>query len=149
MDHDHYPDSYLREILTRTRSIAIIGASDDPGRPSYEVLQFLIERGYGIKAVNPKLAGQTILGAPVYGTLAAVPAPIDMIDVFRNNAAIPEMMEDVLALPHRPAVIWMQIGVRVDEAARKAEAAGIEVVMDRCPKIEIARLFCDKRDTRL
>jgi predicted CoA-binding protein len=141
MDHDHYPDSYLHEILTRTRAIAIIGASDDPARPSYEVLQYLLERGYRIKLVNPKLAGQTILGAPVYGTLAEVPGPIDMIDVFRNNAAIPEIIEDVLTLPYHPAAIWMQIGVRVDEAARKAEAAGIEVVMDRCPKIEIARLF--------
>jgi predicted CoA-binding protein len=141
MDHDHYPDSYLREILTRTSSIAIVGASDDPERPSYEVLSYLLKRGYHVSAVNPKLAGRTILSASVYGSLADVPTQIDMVDVFRNNDAVPALIEDILILPHRPAVIWMQIGVRVDEAARKAEAAGIKVVMDRCPKIEISRLF--------
>jgi predicted CoA-binding protein len=141
VDHDNYPDSYLREVLTRTKSIAIVGASDDPQRPSYEVMQFLLERGYRISAVNPKLAGQKILGAPVYATLADVPGPIDMIDIFRNNTAIPGAIEEILALPDRPKIVWMQIGVRVDEAAQQAEAKGIEVVMDRCPKIEIARLF--------
>jgi len=141
IDHDDYPDSYLREILSHVKSIAILGASDDPERPSYEVLSYLQERGYGISAVNPKLAGQAILTAPVFGSLAEVPAPIDMIDVFRNNAAVAGIIEEILTLPHRPAVLWMQIGVRVDDAARKAEAAGIKVVMDRCPKIEISRLF--------
>jgi len=141
LDHDSYPDSYLRGILSRTKSIAIVGASDDPQRPSYEVMQCLIERGYSVSAVNPKLAGQTLLGAPVYGALADVPGAVDIVDVFRNNAAIPGVIEEVLALPRRPATLWMQIGVRVDEAARKAEAAGIEVIMDRCPKIEILRLF--------
>jgi len=141
MDHDHYPDSYLREILSQTKSIAILGASDDPERPSYEVLSYLLKRGYGICAVNPKLTVRTILAAPVYGSLAEVPSRIDMIDVFRNNAAVAGVIEEVLTLPHRPAIIWMQLGVRDDEAARKAEAAGIKVVMDRCPKIEISRLF--------
>jgi uncharacterized protein len=136
-----YPDSYLRDILGRVKSIAMLGASDDPGRPSYEVLGFLIERGYHISAVNPKLAGQRLLGVPVYGALAEVPGAIDMVDVFRNNAAIPGVVDEVLALPQRPKVIWMQLGVRSDEAARRAEAAGIEVIMDRCPKIEILRLF--------
>ncbi len=139
-DHDHYPDSYFREILDHTKSIAIVGASDDPSRPSYEVLRFLLDQGYRISAVNPKLAGQTILTAPVYATLADVPGPIDMVDIFRNNAAVPGLIDEVLALPIRPKFIWMQIGVRVDEAARKAEAAGIELVMDHCPKIEIKRL---------
>jgi predicted CoA-binding protein len=101
----------------------------------------LLKRGYRISAINPKLAGQTILGAPVYASLKDVPEPIDMVDVFRNNEAIPGIVDDVLALPSRPKTIWMQIGVRVDEAASKAEAAGIDVVMDRCPKIEIHRLL--------
>jgi uncharacterized protein len=140
-DHNSYSDSYLRDILARTKSIAMVGASDDPARPSYEVLRFLLQRGYRISAINPKLAGQTLLGAPVYGSLAEVPDAIDMIDLFRNNAAVSGVVDEVLALPQRPKVIWMQIGVRVDEAARKAEAAGIEVIMDRCPKIEILRLF--------
>jgi predicted CoA-binding protein len=141
MDHENYPDSYLRGVLARTQSIAMIGASDDAARPSNEVLRFLLKRGYRVSAVNPKLAGRTILTAPVYATLAEVPGPIDMVDIFRNNAAVLGIIEEVLALADRPKFIWMQIGVRVDEAARKAEAAGIEVVMDRCPKIETLRLF--------
>jgi uncharacterized protein len=141
MNHENYPDSYLRSVLARTKSIAMIGASDEAARPSNKVLRFLLERGYRVSAVNPKLAGRTILTAPVYATLGDVPGPIDMVDLFRNNAAVPGLVDEILALPERPKFIWMQIGVRVDEAARKAEAAGIEVVMDRCPKIEIPRLF--------
>jgi predicted CoA-binding protein len=141
MDHDNYSDAYLRDILTGTKTIAVIGASDDPARPSYEVMGFLLKHGYRVSAVNPKLAGQKILDALVYATLAEVPGPIDMIDVFRNNAAIPGVTDEILALPQPPKFIWMQIGVRVDAEARKAEAAGISVIMDRCPKIEIVRLF--------
>jgi predicted CoA-binding protein len=140
VSHDSYQDAYLSAILTRTKTIAVVGASDDPARPSYEVFHYLKEHGYRISAVNPKLAGQTILDVPVYATLADVPGRIDMVDVFRNNAAIPGIIDEVLALSQAPSSIWMQIGVRVDDAARKAEAAGIEVVMDRCPKIEIPRL---------
>jgi predicted CoA-binding protein len=141
LDHNAYADSYLRGILERVKSIAIVGASDDPARPSYEVMAFLLQRGYRVCAINPKIAGQKLLGAPVYGTLADVPDTIDMVDVFRNNAAVPDLIDEVLGLKLRPKVIWMQLGVRVDEAAHKAEAAGIDIVMDRCPKIEILRLF--------
>jgi len=141
MKHDQYPDDYLREILATTKSIAMLGASDDPQRPSHHVLEYLIGRDYRLFAVNPKLAGQSLLGVPVYATLAEVPEPVDMVDVFRNNAAIPGIVDEVLALPKRPASIWMQLGVRVDGAAAKAEAAGLKVVMDRCPAIEIPRLF--------
>jgi len=141
MNHDHYPDDYLRDILASTKSIAMLGASDDPARDSHHVLQYLIGRDYRLFAVNPKLAGQSLLGVPVYATLADVPEPVDMVDVFRNNAAIPGIVDEVVALAKRPAYLWMQLGVRVDEAAAKAEAAGIKVVMDRCPAIEIPRLF--------
>jgi len=141
MDHTSYTDEYLRGILLETKSIAIVGASDDPARPSYEVLQFLLKRGYAMSAINPKLAGQTLIGAPVYGSLAEASQPIGIVDVFRNNAAVPGVIDEVLALPQRPAVVWMQLGVRDDEAAQRAEAAGIKVVMDRCPKIEILRLL--------
>ncbi len=140
-DHDHYADSYLRDILTQTKSIAVVGASDNPERDSNLVLRFLLGRGYRVVAVNPKFAGQEIAGAPVYATLAEVPDAIDMVDVFRNTAAVPGVVNEVLALPRRTKVIWMQLGVRDDEAARKAEAAGIKVVMNHCPKIEIPRLF--------
>jgi predicted CoA-binding protein len=145
-DHDAYSDAYLRDVLTRTKSIAIVGASDNPERDSNRVLRFLLGRGYRVSAVNPKLAGQMILAAPVYATLADVPDAIDMVDMFRNNAAVPGMVDEVLALSQRPKFIWMQLGVRDDAAARKAEAAGIAVVMNRCPAIEIPRLFGGHHD---
>jgi len=141
MNHDLYSDDYLRGILTATKSIAMLGASNDPSRDSHHVLDYLIGRGYRLFPVNPKLAGQSLLGVPVYATLADIPEPIDMVDVFRNNAAIPGVVDEVLALERKPAFLWMQLGVRVDEAAARAEAAGIQVVMDRCPAIEIPRLF--------
>jgi len=140
VDHDNYADSYLRDILTQTKSIAIVGASDNPERDSNLVMRFLLGRGYRVSAINPKLAGQTLHEAPVYATLAEVPGAIDMVDVFRNNAAISGVVDEVLALRQYPKFLWMQLGVRVDDSARKAEAAGIKVVMDRCPKIEIPRL---------
>lgn len=140
-DHDDYTDSYLRDILTRTKSIAIVGASDSPERDSNLVLRFLLGRGYRVSAINPKLAGQEIASMTVYATLADVPDAIDMVDVFRNNAAVPGVVDEILSLPQSPKFIWMQLGVRDDEAARKAEATGIQVVMNRCPKIEIPHLF--------
>ena len=143
--HDTYSDSSLRDILARVGTIALLGASDDPSRPSYQVMRFLVERGYRVFAVNPKLTGPEVAGARVCASLADVPEPIDMVDVFRNNAAIPAIVDEVLALSPRPSVIWLQIGVRVDAAAEKAEAAGLDVVMDRCPKIEVPRLFGSAR----
>ena len=142
-DHDHYADADIRGLLERVKTIAVVGASDDPSRASNEVMRYLARRGYRMVAVNPKLAGGTIDGIPVFGALADIPTPVDMIDIFRNNAAVPGVVDEVLAMPHRPSAVWMQLGVRVDSAARQAEAAGIEVVMNRCPKIEIARLMRD------
>jgi len=141
MNHDHYPDSYLRTILQSARTIAVVGASPRPERPSHYVMRYLLERGYDCVPVNPGQAGRTILGRMVYASLADLPTPVDMLDVFRNSAAAGGLVEEVLALPWKPKAIWMQIGIRHDPAAARAEEAGIAVVMDRCPKIEIPRLF--------
>lgn len=138
--HDNVDDQ-LRLVLTTTRTIAVVGASDDPARPSHGVLRYLVARGYRVFAVNPKLAGGLIAGAPVYGRLADVPERIDMVDVFRTGPALPALVEEILALRPRPAVIWTQLGVRHEGAVATARAAGFTVVVDRCPKIEIPRLF--------
>ncbi len=138
-DADH-SDDFLRGILRRAKTIAVVGASDNPQRPSYEVAAFLMSRGYRVTGVNPGLAGRTILGAPFVASLKDLPEPVDMIDVFRNSAAVAGVVDEMLALAWRPMVIWMQLGVRDDDAATLARAQGIDVVMDRCPKIEFSRL---------
>jgi len=135
-----YPDAMLREILKKVRTIAIVGASQNPARPSFGVLHFLAGYGYRIYAINPGLAGQNIGPAPVYATLAEVPEPIDMIDVFRNSKAAGAVVSESLAHKPLPKVIWMQLGVVNRAAAELAQAVGVTVVMDRCPKIEIQRL---------
>jgi uncharacterized protein len=140
MNHDSYPDSYIADILRSSRTIAMIGASANETRPSYGVLAYLKAHGYRMFPVNPGLAGKPLLDLPVYATLADVPEPIDIVDVFRNSDAIDGVVDEVLALPTRPKVIWTQLDVRNDAAAARAEAAGIKVVMNRCPKIELARL---------
>jgi uncharacterized protein len=140
MDHDSYPDSYIRGILNSVKSIAIVGASERENRPSYFAFKYLLERGYTMIPVNPGQAGETILGRRVYARLADVPEPIDMIDIFRNSRYAPAIVAEALALRPRPQVIWMQLGVRNDEAAALAEANGLKVVMNRCPKIEYGRL---------
>ena len=141
MNHDHYPDSYLRTILQSARTIAVVGASPKPERPSHYVMRYLLERGYDCVPVNPGQAGRTISGRLVYASLADLPTPVDMLDVFRNSAVVGRLVEEVLALPWKPKAIWMQMAIRNDAAAARAEQAGIAVVMDRCPKIEIPRLF--------
>lgn len=141
IDHDDYPDALLRDILTRVQTVAIVGASANPARPSHGVLRFLLEQGFHVVAVNPSLAPDAIAGVTTFPALEAVPAPIDMVDVFRDNAAVEGLIDEVLALRPLPAVVWMQLGVRVDSAAARAEAHGITVVMDRCPKIDLPRLF--------
>jgi predicted CoA-binding protein len=138
--HDHYPDALLRDILASVRTIAVIGASAHPHRPSHGVAQFLIASGYRVVAINPGLAADAIPGLRTYARLADVPMPIDMVDVFRNNDAVEGVIDEVLALRPLPKVVWMQLGVRVDAAADRAEAQGITVVMNRCPAIEIPRL---------
>lgn len=137
---DGKSDDDIRRILTTTRTIALVGASQNPERPSNRVLGFLRRRGYGVTAVNPGLAGGTIHGAPVVARLSDLAEPVDMVDVFRNSDAAGETIDEVLALPWRPRTIWLQLGVVNAAAAVRAEAAGIAVVMDRCPAIETPRL---------
>ncbi|MFG1464631.1 CoA-binding protein [Xanthobacter sp. DSM 24535] len=140
MNHDRYDDAYIREILTSVKTVAVVGASPNPARPSFFVTKYLSERGFEVYPVNLGQAGKEIAGRTVYARLADVPVPIDMVDIFRAPAFVPSVLEEVLALSPLPKVLWMQQGVRHDEVAAKAEAAGMKVVMDRCPKIEYGRL---------
>jgi predicted CoA-binding protein len=140
MDHDSYPDSYIRGILNTVKTIAMVGISPKDVRPSYFAFKYLLERGYRMIPVNPGQAGGDILGQTVYAKLADIPQPIDMVDVFRAPQYAAAIVEEALALEPRPQAIWMQLGVRNDAAAKLAEANGLKVVMDRCPKIEYGRL---------
>jgi predicted CoA-binding protein len=136
MNHDHYPDSYIRHILKSVHTIAVLGASPNDARPSYGVMGFLLGKGYRVIPVNPGHAGKEILGQTVYAHLADIPEPIDMVDVFRAANQLPAVVDEVLALRPLPSVLWGQFTVRDDAAAARAEAAGIQVVMDRCPVTE-------------
>ena len=138
MDHDNYPDSFLRQILRDTKTIAMVGSSDNWVRPSYFAMKYLQSKGYRVIPVNPKAAGKKILGETVYAGLKDVPDKIDMVDVFRNSEAAGSITDEAIEVG--VPVVWMQLGVRNDEAAARAEAAGLKVVMDRCPKIEYGRL---------
>lgn len=140
MNHDSYSDTYIRAILHGAKTIAIVGASDNPSRPSFFVLKYMLERGYRVFPINPGKAGGTMAGAPVYARLGDVPEPIDIVDIFRNSEAAGAVVDEALALQPLPKVIWMQLTVRNDAAAARAEAAGAQVVMNRCPKIEYGRL---------
>lgn len=140
MDHDQYSDNYIRGILNTVKTIAMVGASANESRPSYFAFKYLLERGYKVIPLNPGLAGKEMLGQKVYARLSDVPEPIDMVDIFRGSAHVMPIVDQALALKARPRVIWMQLGIRNDEAAAKAEAAGLKVVMNRCPKIEYGRL---------
>jgi len=140
MNHDSYDNAYISGILNSVKSIAIVGASANDVRPSFFVTKYLIDKGFTVFPVNPGQAGKEILGRPVYGSLAEVPGPIDMVDIFRAANAVPPIVDEILALDPLPKVIWMQLTVRNDDAAFKAEAVGIKVVMNRCPKIEYGRL---------
>ena len=140
MNHDSYDNSYISGILNGVRTIAIVGASANDVRPSFFVTKYMIDKGYEVFPVNPGHAGKEILGRMTYASLSDIPVPIDMVDIFRASAAVPPIVEEALALDPLPKVIWMQLTVRHDEAAAKAEAAGVKVVMNRCPKIEYARL---------
>jgi predicted CoA-binding protein len=140
MNHDSYPDSYIRGILNTVKSIAMVGASEKENRPSYFAFKYLLERGYNMIPVNPGHAGENLLGRRIYARLADVPEPIDMVDIFRGSRYALPIVEEALALQPRPQVIWMQLGIRNDEAAALAEANGLKVVMNRCPKIEYGRL---------
>ena len=140
MNHDTYDDAHIAGILREVKTIAMVGASANDVRPSFFVLQYLLAKGYTVFPINPGHAGKEILGRMTYARLADVPEPIDMIDIFRASAAVPPIVDQALELSPLPKVIWMQLTVRHDEAAAKAEAAGVKVVMNRCPKIEYGRL---------
>ena len=140
MNHDNYDDNYIRGILNTVKTIAMVGASEKENRPSYFAFKYLLERGYRMIPVNPGHAGEDMLGQRIYARLADIPEPIDMIDIFRGSQYALAIVQEALALKTRPLVIWMQLGVRNDEAAALAEANGIKVVMNRCPKIEYGRL---------
>ncbi|QEE47381.1 CoA-binding protein [Rhizobium sp. WL3] len=139
-DHDHYSADELRAILGEVKTIALLGASPKPDRPSFGVMRFLLSKGYKVYPVNPGQAGKEILGQAVFATMTDIPDEIDMIDVFRAPEYLGEVVSEALALPKLPKVIWGQLSVRDDEAVKPAEDAGIPVVMDRCPAIEIPRL---------
>lgn len=140
MNHDAYDNAYIAGILNSVKTIAIVGASANDVRPSWFVLKYMLDKGFSVFPINPGHAGKEILGRMTYARLADIPQPIDMVDIFRAPAAVPGIVDEVLALDPLPKVLWMQLGVRHDEAASKAEAAGIKVVMNRCPKIEYGRL---------
>ena len=134
----HGDDERIAAILRRVRHIAMVGASAKPERPSFGVMRFLQQHGYRVTPVNPGLAGQSLLGETVHASLRDVPLPVDMVDIFRASDQVGPVVADAIAIG--AGVVWMQLGVVNEPAAAAARAAGIEVVMDYCPKIEISRL---------
>lgn len=140
MNHDTYDDNYIRGILNNVKTIAMVGASPVNVRPSYFAFKYLAQRGYDMIPVNPGQVGKNLMGKPFVASLADIDRPVDMVDIFRNSDAALPLVKDALTLNPLPKVIWMQLGVRNDEACALAEAAGLKVVMNRCPKIEYGRL---------
>jgi predicted CoA-binding protein len=140
MGHEAYDDEDLLRILTSTKVIAMVGASPKEARPSHRVMSFLLKRGYKVIPVNPGHEGREIHEQRVVAKLSDIKEPIDMVDIFRNSTQVGGIVDEVLALPHLPKYVWMQLGVGDDAAAARAEARGIEVIMNRCPAIEIPRL---------
>ncbi len=138
MNHDSYSDDYIRAVLTEHKVLAMVGASANTNRPSYFAMKYLLGKGFTIIPVNPGLAGQQILGQTVYASLADIPVKVDIVDIFRNSEAALEITREAIRIGAK--VVWMQLGVRNDQAAAEAEAAGLKVVMNRCPKIEYGRL---------
>ncbi|HEX4889118.1 MAG TPA: CoA-binding protein [Alphaproteobacteria bacterium] len=138
MHDENYRDEDLAKILKATKTIAVVGGSPERNRPSYSVMQFLQKRGFRIVPVNPRAAGETILGEKVYASLADIPFPIDMVDIFRTSDAAGQVSDEAIAV--KAKFVWMQLGVHNDAAAARARAAGLQVVMDRCSKIEFGRL---------
>jgi predicted CoA-binding protein len=133
-----YDDDYIRGVLRQTRTIAMVGASPTWNRPSYFVMKYLQRKGFRVIPVNPGAVGQEILGEPVVAALADIREPVDLVDIFRNSEAAGPITDEAIAIGAK--AVWMQIGVRNDAAAERAKAAGLDVVMDRCPKIEFSRL---------
>lgn len=137
-DHDGYADDYIRGILDQVKTVAMVGASPNWNRPSYFAMKYLSQKGFRVIPVNPRAAGGQILGQTAYASVTDIPEPVDMVDIFRGSAEAGAITDDAIAIGAK--VVWMQIGVRDPEAARRAEAAGLRVVMNRCPKIEYSRL---------
>jgi len=135
-------DEDIKELLLATRTIALVGASDNPGRASFGVMKFLQDRGYRVIPVNPRITGEHVHGEFVWRELAQIGEPIDLVDVFRKSSEVGPVVDDAIAAGAK--AVWMQLGVIDEAAAARAEAAGLKVVMDRCPKIEIARLGLGK-----
>ena len=138
MKHDSYSDDYIRAVFARVKTIALVGASPRPDRPSNRVMAFLLRKGFHVIPVNPQALGQTIHGEKVVASLRDIAEPIDMIDIFRRSAEVAPVVDEAIA--KHTKIVWMQLGVSDDKAAAKAEAAGIDVVMNRCPAIEMPRL---------
>ena len=141
----HYSDQLLKDVLKRTKSVAVVGVSMNPVRPSYYVARYLSLKGYKVIPVNPGHAGKMLFGQTVRASLSEIEQPVDMVDIFRRSEAVPPIVDE--AMEHLPGLktIWMQIGVEHPEAAAKAEAAGLTVIQNRCPKIEYQRLFGELR----
>src|ERR1700753_4097596 len=140
MNHDAYDDNYIRSILNSVKTIAMVGASPVNVRPSYFAFKYLVQGGYDMIPINPGHVGKSLLGRPFVASLADIGRPVDMIDIFRNSSHIMPVVEEALKLEPLPKIIGMRLGARDDAAAAKAEAAGLKVVMNRCPKIEYGRL---------
>ena len=140
-----YDDDHLRKILRRTKTIAVVGVSANQVRPSYYVARYLKLKGYRVIPVNPGLAGQMLFGETVYGELEEIPFDVDMVDIFRRSDAVPPIVDAALKKWPKLQTVWMQIGVSHDGAAAKAEARGVDVIQNRCPKIEYQRLFGELR----
>jgi uncharacterized protein len=138
VDHDVYSSEYLRDILTKARAIAVVGASNEPWRPSFGIMRYLQRAGYRIVPVNPFLTGQSVHGEPFRASLRGLAEPIDLVNVFRRPDAIGAVVDDAMAIA-APA-LWLQLGIRNDAACARAEAAGMTVVMNRCISVEHARL---------
>lgn len=137
---DQYSDDLLLDVLRHSRTIAMVGASPNPARPSNGVMRYLLEHGYRVIPVNPGHVGSKIAGETAYARLADVPEPIDIVDIFRRTEFVAGVVEEALRLSPLPKAVWMQLGIRDDAAAARAEAAGITVIMNRCLKIEHSRL---------
>jgi predicted CoA-binding protein len=138
----NYPDALIARILRSVHTIAMVGASPNPARPSYFAMKYLLDKGFKIIPINPGQAGKEILGQKVYGSVSDLPAPVDMVDIFRNSEAAGPITDEAIANKDRLKlkVLWMQLGVINEDAAKRAEAAGLTVIMNRCPKIEFGRL---------